>query len=277
MIKAVTRNGEVIISLEQNDYPEEKCYCPGCGEEVSPKFKGDFKIKHFSHKADSDCSYGVGESEQHIMMKFNMYKTLKTKYPKLNVELEKRFGGDRRADLFVEGKERKIVFEFQASKTTREEIKARTEFYNNNGCDVIWIFHVSRVGYDSIQDINNYHRKVRRSIRICEEMRYMHNSLNLYVMDDNANLARVLLRQKANTKETFYAYCQYVSEYAFNFYKVIDSMDGLFKSYNYALIDVETDKNMYVSPIKYKWKDKRARGVYGHGAYYDSTKELSFY
>lgn len=254
LIKAITQNGEVIISLEQNDYPKEKCYCPGCGEEVSPKFKGDFKIKHFSHKADSDCSYGVGESEQHIMMKFNMYKILKAKYPKLNIELEKRFGDDRRADLFVEGRERNIVFEFQASKTTREEIKARTAFYNNQGCDVIWIFHISRVGHDSVQDINNYHRKSKRSIRVCEEMRYMHNSLNLYVMDDNANLVRVLLKPKANTKETFYAYCQYVSEYKFSFYEVFDSDNAMYKNYKYALIDVEAEEPFYYTPIKYNWK-----------------------
>lgn len=191
MLKAVDEYGDNIYSFELAGKPEYKLVCPECGSEVIFK-NGALKVAHFAHKPNSDCFYGTGESESHMLMKKNFYEMVKRKYPKLEVTIEDNSFNRRRADISIKGKERNVVVEFQASKITSEEIMQRTLDYNDQGYSVLWIFHISRLKFEK------FFEKGKR--RMAEELRMMEKLGLLQVMTDGAFIRKVKLLNDSSTK-----------------------------------------------------------------------------
>ena len=182
MLKAIDEYGNRLYSFDLGERPEQLLMCPECGSQVIFK-KGTLKIAHFAHKPNSDCYYGTGESEAHMLMKKNFYEKLKRKHPALDVVIEDGTFNRRRADLSIRGKAKNVVVEFQASKITTEEIIERTMDYNNQGFYVLWIFHISRVKFEC------FFEKGER--RMAEELRGLERKGLLQIMSDGSEIRKV--------------------------------------------------------------------------------------
>jgi len=109
-----------------------KGYCPDCKSEMTPKC-GEKMIHHWAHKNIlSNCNY-KGETEWH--------RYWKSKFPIENCEIIMQHQGEKRiADVYYNG----MIYEFQHSPITSDEIYQRTEFYNNLGLNIIWIFDLTK-------------------------------------------------------------------------------------------------------------------------------------
>ena len=109
--------------------------CPVCDEEVTLK-AGPKKVAHFSHKAKSNCTHGVGETIWHLNAKSNIAKYLRNEG--YDVELEKPLG-NRRADLFAFHPDKgSLVYEMQR-KCIGREIYSRTSDLLRYCDKVAWV------------------------------------------------------------------------------------------------------------------------------------------
>lgn len=191
MLKAADKSGQLFYSFELTERPKVSLVCPECGSPVIFK-NGALKVAHFAHKPNSDCFYGTGESEAHMLMKKNFYEMMKRKYPRAEVVIEDNSFKRRRADISIKGKDRNVVVEFQVSKITSEEIIRRTKDYNRQGCYVLWIFHISRLKCEK------FFEKGRK--RMAEEIRMMESLGLLQVMTDGAHIRKAKLLKDLSTK-----------------------------------------------------------------------------
>jgi len=106
--------------------------CPGCGGEVISKC-GEFKIWHWAHKYLVDCNWlRESETEWHRNWKLLIEKnggsvedTSFSKYP-------------------VDGLIGNIVFEFQHSQISVQEIRERINRAINNGKQIVWVFDFNK-------------------------------------------------------------------------------------------------------------------------------------
>jgi hypothetical protein len=128
-------NEEIIYAWQANDKNADY-RCPECKGEVILK-KGIYKIPHFAHKANLGCNFGEGVTEEHLMVQKDIYEILTSLG--FYCELECRRFEHRRADIYAEINDKKIVFEVQHSSITPQEILARNQYYSRQGCSVIWI------------------------------------------------------------------------------------------------------------------------------------------
>lgn len=111
--------------------------CPACGSPVILK-QGRIITPHFAHKPPVTCEYGLGESEQHRIIKTEIFNALRD-HGKAAVELEKRLG-PAITDIYFETKSgQKIAVEVQISKLTMDKIIARTMTYHQLGVYVLWL------------------------------------------------------------------------------------------------------------------------------------------
>lgn len=136
MLSARDNNGKVILArdVEKNG---QRFFCPECGEELILK-KGKINVHHFAHKANTSCSWGAGESEEHLLAKLKIYDNLKDLGYDVGVEVKT---GNRIADVFCY--DLGCVFEFQRSRITTEEYQQRTDDYYADGYNVVWLFSES--------------------------------------------------------------------------------------------------------------------------------------
>lgn len=137
----VTGN-RIDITLYENprsELPTSNIVCPECQSPMILK-AGAIKVAHFAHKPGSNCSYGRGETPEHIAAKRMLAAWLRSEMQGCSVELEYPIA-NRRGDLaqmFPNGWI--VVHEIQLASITTEELQKRTDDYMNAGCDVIWYF-----------------------------------------------------------------------------------------------------------------------------------------
>lgn len=130
------------ITLYKNprvELPTSNIVCPECNSPMVLK-AGVIKMAHFAHKPGSNCSYGCGESLEHMTAKRMVATWLRGEMSGCVVEPEYSIS-NRRADLaqiFPNGWI--VVHEIQLASITTEELQKRTDDYMNAGCDVIWYF-----------------------------------------------------------------------------------------------------------------------------------------
>ncbi len=120
MIWATNKYKEGIRKLAS---PQEKGFCPSCGEEVISKC-GEIKIWHWAHKSNFECDdWYEPESKWHIDWKNNFSK-----------ERQEIIIGKHRADIKTK---KGIVIELQNSFISSQNIEEREEFYGN----MIWLIN----------------------------------------------------------------------------------------------------------------------------------------
>lgn len=128
-------NGSLITALRATD-KDADYRCPECNAPVILR-KGKYRVAHFAHKIDEGCRYGEGMTEDHLLAQTQIFDVLDSNG--FYCELESRRFRGRRADVYTEINDEKVVFEVQHSQITPEEILSRNQFYSDNGCYVIWV------------------------------------------------------------------------------------------------------------------------------------------
>lgn len=110
--------------------------CPFCGGKMIAK-KGAVKAHHFAHSADYKCDEWYGnKGEWHLEMQ-NLF-------PKEYQEVILEVGGKKHiADICIPKPcGQRLIVEFQDSPMSYDEFTKRTEFWQSNGSDVIWVFNI---------------------------------------------------------------------------------------------------------------------------------------
>ncbi|MEA0561801.1 MULTISPECIES: competence protein CoiA [Lysinibacillus] len=117
-----------------------KFFCPQCLEPVQLKI-GHSKIPHFAHLTNNKCSqlFSEGESKLHLQGKIQLYEWLKKLKYKVKLEpfLNKL---SQRPDILVTMDDKHFAFEYQCSTIPHEIWDRRTEGYEKNGIQAIWLF-----------------------------------------------------------------------------------------------------------------------------------------
>ena len=114
-------------------------FCPGCQKAVFLK-KGKHIQAHFAHYTQNNCSvFSEGETEEHLSGKKILYDWFKKQ--NIPCQLEAYLPElKQRPDLLVwPSAQRPIAIEFQCSALSIEKMIERTEGYQKNGYEVIWI------------------------------------------------------------------------------------------------------------------------------------------
>lgn len=142
---------------------QTRCVCPACRAEVVLK-RGRIVVPHFAHRPAAGCAYGIGESERHHEMKWQLAEF----FGRARCAFEVPFGRDRRADLVVWPPDRVprpeawadrvreradpergcVVVECQASAIEIGEWERRTRYYNGHGLPVLWVWDAGRLAAD---------------------------------------------------------------------------------------------------------------------------------
>jgi len=153
MLVAINENKEPALSFESKK-TEGPFFCPDCGEPVFLK-QGDEKIHHFSHFPDSSCGHGLGESEQHLLSKRDVFLLLKKNPAVKSVEIEKRIGNVISDVFFTRHDGEMCAIEIQITHTSADNISKKMSEYFISGIPVLWI----------LQD-SPYDEKWKKCIRI---------------------------------------------------------------------------------------------------------------
>ena len=117
-----------IIEIEDN---KDKIICPFCKEKVI-FVCGKYKIAHFRHYIESECS-PEPETEEHLNMKKFFIDKLNLTEDQVEFNL-----GFAKPDIFL--KEKRIAIEVQHSPISEEKFLERTANYSKRGIYVLWIF-----------------------------------------------------------------------------------------------------------------------------------------
>ncbi len=139
MLCAYTSSEEKVIA-KQTEKNKKPFFCPECLLEVILK-KGNINIHHFAHKPGSECSYGEGESEEHMRIKMELYELLSK--ADIQCDLEKRLvdndGSVNIADVWaiIDGQE--VAIEVQKSSISDEELEERTKKYHKKNIAALWL------------------------------------------------------------------------------------------------------------------------------------------
>ncbi len=140
MLTAIDGGGSVVSAYDMTRNGWESFFCPECGNDLV-LHKGSIKIHHFSHRSNSGCFYGSGESHDHHSCKLHMYESLRT-HPKFKrVEMEHKFHGSNiRADVALQSNNgHRIGIEVQRSSMTCDVFAERTQKYLDSNIAVLWI------------------------------------------------------------------------------------------------------------------------------------------
>lgn len=140
MLTALNSNKKRVVAFETNKV-DGPFFCSHCNQSLTLK-KGEKKEHHFAHLSNSDCPH-ENESAEHMLIKTEIYKSLKKASNVTDCELEKSFG-ENRPDLFAVINGVKVAIEVQLSHLSVEKIQERTVSYHRKGIHVLWVGSYSR-------------------------------------------------------------------------------------------------------------------------------------
>lgn len=136
MLSAYDQQGTLLIgwdvTREQGPF-----FCPECKERVVLK-KGSYITHHFAHMPSSECTYGVGESEEHRKAKYQIYETLRQQPGVTKLAVERPLGKVRPDISFYWEERDYVALEMQISAVSPEEISRRTSIYTSKKIAVLW-------------------------------------------------------------------------------------------------------------------------------------------
>lgn len=136
------KNQHVTAEQAEKEKGKEKSqtfFCPGCRTAVFLK-KGKLIQAHFAHYTQNNCSvFSEGETEEHLSGKKLLYNWFEMQ--NIPCQLEAYLPElKQRPDLLIwPTSQRPIAIEFQCSSLSIEKMIERTEGYQKNGYEVIWI------------------------------------------------------------------------------------------------------------------------------------------
>ena len=114
--------------------------CPACGLPVILR-KGMVVTHNFAHAAKSQCSYGGGESHEHMSAKRQLVDVLCSRGLDAAPEVSFLFlDGDRRADVAIRRPDRPTVaIELQHTPLVLSNLLMRVRSYADNGVAQMWV------------------------------------------------------------------------------------------------------------------------------------------
>ena len=117
----------------------ERLRCPACDARMIGR-SGTKRVRHFAHFRATGCSYGAGESADHVRVKCAVIEIVRAQ-PGWHADLEvPDAAGSWRADvLAVHESGRRIAFEVQRSGLTSEDAEHRTLRYADDGIETVWL------------------------------------------------------------------------------------------------------------------------------------------
>lgn len=174
-LTAINWADEIILAQDLNEFDRNSDYytCKSCYEEMILVLPKTDRINHFRHKPGSNCKY-ASESIKHLEAKMFFYNVYLKKYPKQDIELEKRVG-DRVGDLVVGD----TVIEIQNSSISETEIDERFNDWNNAGYQMLWVITDNVISPDHIGEkrIPNWVSKLHK---IYKERVYLYSNKRIY-------------------------------------------------------------------------------------------------
>ncbi|NJK44100.1 MAG: hypothetical protein HC933_07250 [Pleurocapsa sp. SU_196_0] len=123
--------------------------CRLCGQPVHA-ICGPIKVWHFRHERGTEChweTWSEHESLEHLGLKRATSLAVQKLFPGCSVTFEHIVPEAKRiADLLVVTKDGdEIAVECQLASITQEELELRTESYERQNYEVIWVFRKDRV------------------------------------------------------------------------------------------------------------------------------------
>jgi len=137
MLTAKRNSDGAKVLARASEKPEAPFSCPKCQREVILR-KGSIKIHHFAHKPPVTCSMGVGETEQHLRAKLEIFDALRADPNVRDAEVEKPIGTSV-ADVYAVISGVPVAVEIQRSKLSVNDITVRTTSYHRAGIAVLWV------------------------------------------------------------------------------------------------------------------------------------------
>lgn len=131
------RASDIEHVIKSNKY---KCIC--CDEKMVFVNGSDLRNCHFRHYPKSKCI--INNDKEYIENKKSIFHyNWQKNFPNLNVEIY--FNEDNIkhiADIYLENANDKLVIEIQHSPISHDKILERTNFYKQNGRELLWIFDI---------------------------------------------------------------------------------------------------------------------------------------
>jgi competence protein CoiA len=112
-------------------------FCPACGEDLIIRL-GEIQVHHFAHRANTDCDWGSGESDEHRRCKVDLFQSL-LHMPSVSMLKLERDLKTVRPDISFRLNGMPVAIEVQISNLTLEKIVHRTSEYEKLGVAVLWI------------------------------------------------------------------------------------------------------------------------------------------
>lgn len=134
MLIAKDSNGRLVYAWRARS--NQKYVCPDCGYEVCLR-TGLQKAAYFAHRRQTDCKNDVGESNLHMMGKFQMWQWASQHgwQPHLEVYLP---AIKQRPDLLLSHHGQQIAMEFQCSPLSLKRLEERNYGYRELQLGFIW-------------------------------------------------------------------------------------------------------------------------------------------
>lgn len=137
MLTAIRQFNSVKVLARESTSLEAPFLCPRCSKELILR-KGRIKVHHFAHKPPVTCSFGKGQTEQHLRAKLEILDALRTETNITELEVERDFGISV-ADVFAKISGVSVAIEIQRSALSVNEIMKRTANYHKLGVAVLWL------------------------------------------------------------------------------------------------------------------------------------------
>ena len=137
MLTALRQSDTIKVLARDSTTAEAPFLCPQCRKELILR-KGRIKVHHFAHKPPVTCSFGAGETEQHLRAKLGILDALRGQSNIAELEVEKDFGTSV-ADVYARISGVAVAIELQRSALSVNDITARTRNYHRLGIAVIWL------------------------------------------------------------------------------------------------------------------------------------------
>lgn len=137
MLTATRQLDSVKVLARDSTSLEAPFLCPRCRRQLILR-KGRIKVHHFAHNPPVTCSFGTGETEQHLRAKLEIYDALRTQTNITELEVE-RDCGTSVADVFARISGVAVAIEIQRSALSVNDITARTANYHRLGVAVLWL------------------------------------------------------------------------------------------------------------------------------------------
>lgn len=137
MLSAIRQLDSEKVLARDSTSVEAPFFCPRCRSELILR-KGRIKVHHFAHKPDATCSFGAGETEQHLRAKLEIFDALRSAANVTELDVERDFGNCV-ADVFAIISGVPVAVEIQKSVLSVNNIIARTTNYHRLGVAVLWL------------------------------------------------------------------------------------------------------------------------------------------